>query len=179
MLQHETERKEDGKERIGMGVDFAEKSARIMVYTRKTDERLYPDGLARSIHLAYSRDGENYEAMNGNYGILFAEGTLDKNDTICPKGVEAPRVFPMPGGGFGITAFRVNENGSADEESEGRLLLWTTDDFIAFREMGFADPRAAAGRRPGGKYGGGKPQPVRQGGPSLEQAFFRCRACAG
>ena len=99
-----------------MGVDFAEKSARIMVYTRKTDERLYPDGLARSIHLAYSRDGENYEAMNGNYGILFAEGTLDKNDTICPKGVEAPRVFPMPGGGFGITAFRVNENGSADEE---------------------------------------------------------------
>ena len=140
MLQHETERKENGKERIGMGVDFAEKSARIMVYTRKTDERLYPDGLARSIHLAYSRDGENYEAMNGNYGILFAEGTLDKNDTICPKGVEAPRVFPMPGGGFGITASRVNENGSADEESEGRLLLWTTDDFIAFREMGFADP---------------------------------------
>ena len=140
MLQHETERKEDGKERIGMGVDFAEKSARIMVYTRKTDERLYPDGLARSIHLAYSRDGENYEAMNGNYGILFAEGTLDKKDTICPKGVKEPRVFPMPGGGFGITASRVNENGSADEESEGKLLLWTTDDFIAFREMGFADP---------------------------------------
>ena len=91
--------------------------------------------------------------MNGNYGILFAEGTLDKKDTICPKVVDAPRVFPMPGGGFGITASRVNENGSADEESEGRLLLWTTDDFIAFREMGFADP--------------------------LEQAFFRCRACAG
>lgn len=94
MLQHETERKEDGKERIGMGVDFAEKSARIMVYTRKTDERLYPDGLARSIHLAYSRDGENYEAMNGNYGILFAEGTLDKNDTICPKGGGGSQGFP-------------------------------------------------------------------------------------
>ncbi len=56
------------------------------------------------------------------------------------KGVKEPRVFPMPGGGFGITASRVNENGSADEECEGRLLLWTTDDFIAFREMGFADP---------------------------------------
>mgnify|MGYP000181696176 CR=1 FL=1 len=48
-----------------------------MVYTRKTDERLYPDGLARSIHLAYSRDGrELWTAMNGNYGILFAGGDI-------------------------------------------------------------------------------------------------------
>lgn len=80
-----------------MGIDFAEKSARIMVYTRKTDERLYPDGLARSIHLAYSRDGENYEAMNGNYGILFAEGTLDKKIPYAPKGWRLPGFSPCLG----------------------------------------------------------------------------------
>ena len=87
-----------------MGVDFAEKKARIMVYTRETTAEEYPDGLARSIHLAYSLDGKNYEAMNGNYGILFAKAVLSEEDTICPKGVRDPRVLSLQLGGFVIAA---------------------------------------------------------------------------
>lgn len=122
-----------------MGVDFAEKKARIMVYTRETMTEEYPDGLARSIHLAYSLDGKNYEAMNGNYGILFAKAVLSEEDTICPKGVRDPRVLSLPQGGFVIAAVRVNEDGSADGESEGKLLYWTTADFKEFKELGLLD----------------------------------------
>lgn len=122
-----------------MGVDFAEKKARIMVYTRETMTEEYPDGLARSIHLAYSLDGKNYEAMNGNYGILFAKAVLSEEDTICPKGVRDPRVLSLPQGGFVIAAVRVNEDGSADRESEGKLLYWTTADFKEFKELGLLD----------------------------------------
>lgn len=122
-----------------MGVDFAEKKARIMVYTRETMTEEYPDGLARSIHLAYSLDGKNYEAMNGNYGILFAKAVLSGEDTICPKGVRDPRVLSLPQGGFVIAAVRVNEDGSADGESEGKLLYWTTADFKEFKELGLLD----------------------------------------
>lgn len=122
-----------------MGVDFAEKKARIMVYTRETMTEEYPDGLARSIHLAYSLDGKNYEAMNGNYGILFAKAVLSGEDTICPKGVRDPRVLSLPQGGFVIAAVRVNEDGSADGECEGKLLYWTTADFKEFKELGLLD----------------------------------------
>lgn len=122
-----------------MGVDFAEKKARIMVYTRETMTEEYPDGLARSIHLAYSLDGKNYKAMNGNYGILFAKAVLSGEDTICPKGVRDPRVLSLPQGGFVIAAVRVNEDGSADGESEGKLLYWTTADFKEFKELGLLD----------------------------------------
>ncbi|BDF46844.1 family 43 glycosylhydrolase [Eisenbergiella sp.] len=122
-----------------MGVDFAEKKARIMVYTRETTAEEYPDGLARSIHLAYSLDGKNYEAMNGNYGILFAKAVLSEEDTICPKGVRDPRVLSLQLGGFVIAAVRVNEDGSADGESEGKLLYWTTADFKEFKELGLLD----------------------------------------
>lgn len=122
-----------------MGVDFAEKKARIMVYTRETMTEEYPDGLARSIHLAYSLDGKNYKAMNGNYGILFAKAVLSGEDTICPKGVRDPWVLSLPQGGFVIAAVRVNEDGSADGESEGKLLYWTTADFKEFKELGLLD----------------------------------------
>ena len=56
-----------------MAENYTKTKARIMVYTRETDAAQYPAGLSRSIHLACSRDGKNYEALNNNYGILFAE----------------------------------------------------------------------------------------------------------
>lgn len=43
----------------------------------------------------------------------------------------------MPEGGFGIVAVRVNEDGSADEDSRGSVLLWTTADFKEFKKIGF------------------------------------------
>jgi len=115
---------------------YTKRKARLMVYTRKADEREYPAGLARSIHLAISRDGKYYEALNGNYGILFAEALVDDADIIRAKGVKNPWIFEMPDNGFGIIAVRVNEDGSADKDSKGSVLFWTTVDFKEFRKIG-------------------------------------------
>lgn len=121
---------------------YEKKTAALLVYTRKPCEDCYPDGLARSIHLACSRDGIHFQALHNNYGVLFAEAVIDKADRIVPKGVKEPRVFALRDGGFGIMAKRVNEDGSEETASESRqaesgkgdrpFLLWKTLDFMSF-----------------------------------------------
>lgn len=109
--------------------------AHLMVYTRQATDS-YPQGLAYSIHFAISRCGSSYDALNSNYGILFAESTVGPDQTIHAKALKHPWIFPMPGGGYGIMAVRINEDGSADEESRGKALLFTTLDFMQFKELG-------------------------------------------
>lgn len=58
----------------------------LMAYTRKSDAIYYPDGLARSMHLAYSLDGRQYHFLHDNYGLLFAEGKIDSENVILPAG---------------------------------------------------------------------------------------------
>ena len=38
-------------------VTYKNKKSKLIVYTRKTNEKSYPNGLTRSIHFAVSRDG--------------------------------------------------------------------------------------------------------------------------
>lgn len=110
------------------------KNTDIMIYTRETIQGEYPEGLAHSIHLAYSKDGKYYKALNQNYGILFAPGTISSKDTIRPKGVKNPWVFGMAPGLYGIVAVSINEDGSVDEESCGKILFWMTENFVDFGE---------------------------------------------
>ena len=110
-------------------------SETILVYTRTAEPNSYPDGLARSVHFARSADGKHFTAMNENYGILFAKATLSEQNTIRPKCVKDPIIFPLKDGGYGIMAIRTNENGAPDEESKGKVLLWTTKDLIHFSEQ--------------------------------------------
>ena len=105
-----------------------------MVYIRTPVSGEYPAGLARSIHLAYSEDGVEFHALNQNYGVLFAKASISKENTIRPKGVKDPWVFPLEERKYGIAAISVNEDGSLDEEMAGKALLWTTSDFITFQE---------------------------------------------
>ena len=111
----------------------------ILVYTREAKRDSYPDGLARSVHFARSIDGKNFTPMNENYGILFAKGTLSPQNTIRPKCVKSPLIFKMKDGGYGIMAVRVNEDGTPDEESKGKVLFWTTPDLIHFSEQTLFD----------------------------------------
>ena len=120
-------------------VIYHDRIAKLLVYTRKPDPNSYPDGLARSIHFAVSLEGHHYHVLHNNYGILFAEATISENDTIQPKGVRNPVIFPLPEGGFGIAAERVNENGSIDETCCGKSLLWKTYDFIDFESVGLVE----------------------------------------
>ncbi len=110
--------------------------AEIRVYTRQVQPDDYPDGLARSIHMA-SRAGEgDWKAWNRNYGILFAEGGVSQENTIIPRGVRNPGLFRMADGAIGITGERVHEDGTEDETARGQRLLWTTHDLIHFQECG-------------------------------------------
>lgn len=120
-------------------VVYHERHAKLLVYTREPNESSYPGGLARSIHFAVSQEGHHFHALLNNYGILFAEATISENDTIQPKGVKNPVIFPLPEGGYGIAAERVKEDGSVDETSRGKLLLWKTADFIDFESKGLVE----------------------------------------
>lgn len=104
----------------------------MKVYTRGDEAApgVYPDGLARSVHFAYSTDGAHFEALNQNYGILFAEGLITEQNTICPKGVRDPRILRAKNGGYLILAVRTEENG--EEEAERSLECWFTRDFLEF-----------------------------------------------
>ncbi len=118
---------------------YQREKGKLLLYTREVLPEEYPDGLARSIHLAYSRDGKCYQALHDNYGILFAPGLISEKDTIVPKGLKHPEVFELPGGRYGITAERVNEDGSEDSGCQGKVLFWTTEDFMEFELQGLAD----------------------------------------
>lgn len=116
-------------------VTYEEPKARLLAYTRNVSAEDYPEGLAYSVHLAYSMSGEQYRALHGNYGILFAEGEISKEDTIVPKGVKNPRILRLPQGVFGILADRVEEDGGEEpkkEAGQGLALLWRTKDFREF-----------------------------------------------
>ncbi len=130
-----------------MSEAYKRNDAYLMLYTREAaaNEDSYPDGLARSIHMAYSTDGVNFTPMFSNYGILFAKAEVTAENTLVPKCAKKPWVFKREEG-YGIAAIRVNEDGSEEEESKGKALLWTTADFIHFEEYGLVSladiPRA-------------------------------------
>ena len=116
----------------------------LKVYTRDAVEESYPDGLARSIHMAAGIDGVNFTPMFSNYGILFAKAEITAENTLVPKCVKNPWVFATEEG-YGIAAIRVNEDGSDEEASRGKALLWTTTDFITFEEHGLIDVKNIPG----------------------------------
>ena len=122
-----------------MKEDKIESKASILIYTRTPDKDLYSSNLAYSAHLAYSSDGTSYEALNQNYGILFALATVGYNNTINEKGLIKPYLFNTANGSFGIVAVRINADGSDDNESKGKVLLCTSEDLLHFKEIGLVD----------------------------------------
>ena len=109
----------------------------IKIYTRKPTED-YTNSLANSAHFATS-DGGDFVPLNKNYGILFAEGLIDERNVIIEKGLINPRVFKVYEKTFGITSVRVEKCGTVDALCGGKVLFWTTEDFIRFKFHGLVD----------------------------------------
>lgn len=109
----------------------------LSVYTRVVNKECYPAGLANSIHFSYMEDDKEI-ALHKNYGILFVEGRISDENTIIPRGVKNPKIFCMADGIYGICADIILENGLVDHICEGKVYLWTTSDFISFKEEGLA-----------------------------------------
>lgn len=81
---------------------YSKEKTRVMVYTRLPQQGSYPDGLAYSIHFAWSRDGKSYYPMNHNYGILFAKGEIGKDNTIKTKSLKILLFFLLAAKGLGF-----------------------------------------------------------------------------
>lgn len=109
----------------------------LKVYTRESVPGIYPDGLARSIHFAWSKDGGTYEPLNKNYGILFATAQIRENNTICPKGLKNPGIMQLSESGWLVAAVRTEEDGR--EEAEEFVECWKTLDFLEFRRIPFPE----------------------------------------
>ncbi|MFB5676230.1 family 43 glycosylhydrolase [Paenibacillus terreus] len=111
----------------------------IAAYTRVPleDELLYSTYMAYSLHLAYrGKQDETYQSLHHNSGVLYATATISSNDTINEKGLRNPYLFHTADHIFGVVAVRIDANGSADHESKGCILLWTTSNLINFTEVG-------------------------------------------
>lgn len=115
------------------------KKGNVLIYTRTPVEGEYSAHLAYSAHFAYSDDGKNYRALNNNYGILYATSTITSKNSISEKALKSPFIFYTSDGYFGITAVRINADGSDDEESRGKLALWISKDLYQFSEIGLLD----------------------------------------
>ena len=109
----------------------------VLCYTRKPQENLiYSEKLAYSMHLAYSEDGMGFQELNHNSGILFAKATENDNGSLNAKSLKNPYIFYLADGTFGVVAIRTEAEGNNDEQSKGRVLLFTSEDLLHYKEIG-------------------------------------------
>lgn len=108
----------------------------LLYYTREPiDSNYYDARIAFSMHLAIEKDGV-YIPLNHNSGVLFALATENEDGSLNPKCLKNPYVFKMADGNFGIAAIRTDGEGNTDDESIGSIILFTSRDFIKYREEG-------------------------------------------
>lgn len=109
----------------------------LVIYTREPiNNVLYDPRLAYSMHLGYSRDGEKVKAFNHNSGVLFAKATENEDGSLNPMSLQNPYVFKNPDGSYGVVAVRILGDGGNDESSKGSILVWKTQDFLVYKELG-------------------------------------------
>ena len=97
----------------------------LKVYTREPSE-IYPDGLARSVHLSLLNAEGQEIPLNRNYGMLFATAVIDENNCISPRFLAEPHVTEENGGW--VISARM-------EEMTDR---WFTTDFRHFQPLGLS-----------------------------------------
>ena len=110
----------------------------IAVYTRIPEETLYRPALAHSVHFAWSEDGAQFTPLNQNYGMLFAQGTVNVDNTIASKALKDPRIARHADGTYRIQAQQTDEAGA----EEPRYPQWSTRDFRTFCYLGAAQTPA-------------------------------------
>lgn len=110
---------------------------RLLNYTREPiDEKLYDPKLAFSMHLAIQEEDGSFTALNHNSGVLFAKATENEDGSLNPKSLKKPFLFNLKDDGYGVVAIRTNGDGEPDEESNGSVILFTSDDLNTYEEKG-------------------------------------------
>ncbi len=110
-------------------------SEKLIIYTREASKELYYDPrLAYSMHLAYVDNGKAV-AFNHNSGVFFAKATENEDGSLNPKSIQKPVVTDMGDGSYRILATRIEGDGDADAQDQGKLLMAVTKDFIRYTEL--------------------------------------------
>ena len=112
---------------------------KILCYTRTPlEDAIYAEKLAYSMHLAFSEDGETFEPLNKNQGVLFVKATSNEDGTLNAKSMKRPFVKVLADGSFGILAERTEPDGRP-EVPGGTLMYFATRDLIFYEELGATD----------------------------------------
>ncbi|MBE5929014.1 MAG: glycosyl hydrolase [Lachnospiraceae bacterium] len=107
----------------------------LLFYTRKPIDNVYYDPrIAFSMHLAL-KEGDTFEAINHNSGVLFALATENEDGSLNPKSLRNPWIFSKKDGTFGVLAVRTDGEGELDEESIGAAVLFSSKDLLEYKEV--------------------------------------------
>ncbi len=80
--------------------------------------------LGNSLHLAYSKDGSNYTALNSNTGVCFANNA-DGRGNSSPNGLRDMYLFRKADGSYGLVAKNVGN-------SEKYIYVYDSEDLTEF-----------------------------------------------
>lgn len=124
---------------------LAKDAVALEAYTREPlAKNVYSGKLAYSLHLAYQKENGVYEGLYSNNGLLFAKADISAQGTLTAKNFKNPYVFAMADDSYGIVAVRTDSSNedmanAQDSLSRGKVLLFTTKDFIRYEEVGLVD----------------------------------------
>lgn len=109
--------------------------AKLLAYT-KTGNAFY-NLLDQSMHLAIAKDGEEFQPLKNDTGILFPKATFDEGNLKgTSKTLVSPWLFQKQDDTFGVCCIRRNEDG-ADSKNIGSIMFFDTVDFIHYSEPYF------------------------------------------
>ena len=130
----------------------------LLSYTRKEIDSVFYDArLAFSLHLAVSKDGKNFVALNHNSGVLFAKASENDDGSLNPKTLGFPIIvskndlqelgivsfddgksvsYNEIDKSYAVAAILLGPDGQDFQEKniEKDAVLFFTDDFVHYSE---------------------------------------------
>ena len=108
----------------------------LLCYTKQGADH-YRD-VNDSMHLALTDDRINYEPLRNNTGVLFPKADLNDGTLPgCSKTLLYPWLFRFADGSGGVIAVRRNKENRPDTRHIGAAIIYQTEDFVRYRELGF------------------------------------------
>ena len=130
----------------------------LLSYTRKEIDSVFYDArLAFSLHLAVSKDGKNFVALNHNSGVLFAKASENDDGSLNPKTLGFPIILSKNDlqelgivsfddgksvsyneidKSYAVAAILLGPDGQDFQENKNGkdAVLFFTDDFVHYNE---------------------------------------------
>lgn len=112
--------------------------AKLLSYERKPiNNVIYDERLAYSMHLAVSRDGNDFIALNHNSGILFGIASENEDGSLNPKTLRNPLIYSHEDGTYGVIAVSAGSEGEISEVHS--FAIYETVNFVDYIKKGEFD----------------------------------------